>query len=355
MSDLASLQTAIDTAAAKVVDLKKSGGEVDAIKAAVAELLAAKTAYAAANDGKLADGTPFDPNASKKDKKKKNPGLLRAEVEYSVEDEGVTVKTRVTNLGEIRTPVNTTQHTYFNLGDGERGVLEHELKVEAEGYMEVGEDIDRFKTKHYTLVILHSPSKSSVLLGLKNRGFGEGFYNSFGGKAEQGEDVVQGAVREVQEETGIEISAKDMAQGKVGVLNFGFADNDKLMVVNLFRVDLDLCDTGGGLDYGCEEITPEWFYYGDVPFGRMFADDSVWFCPVMGWTEGGGGGEGGGLEGILNSAADDHVVEGKGKRIWEPKEGKAGWKGEGWFVFEPGGTEVNRVKEWFMVPPPTVV
>lgn len=42
MSDLASLQTAIDTAAAKVVDLKKSGGEVDAIKAAVAELLAAK-------------------------------------------------------------------------------------------------------------------------------------------------------------------------------------------------------------------------------------------------------------------------------------------------------------------------
>ncbi|GMI42072.1 hypothetical protein TrCOL_g1755 [Triparma columacea] len=69
------------------------------------------------------------------------PGLLRAEVEYSVEDEGVTVKTRVTNLGEVRTPVNTTQHTYFNLGDGERGVLEHELKVEAEGYMEVGEDM----------------------------------------------------------------------------------------------------------------------------------------------------------------------------------------------------------------------
>ncbi|GMH60143.1 hypothetical protein TrRE_jg3483 [Triparma retinervis] len=71
MSDLPALQAAIDAAAAKVIELKKSGGAVELIKAAVAELLAAKTAYAAANDGKLADGTPFDPNASKKDKKKK--------------------------------------------------------------------------------------------------------------------------------------------------------------------------------------------------------------------------------------------------------------------------------------------
>ena len=71
MADLPALQAAIDAAAAKVVKLKADGAGVADIKAAVAELLAGKTAYADSNNGKLADGTPFDPNASKKDKKKK--------------------------------------------------------------------------------------------------------------------------------------------------------------------------------------------------------------------------------------------------------------------------------------------
>lgn len=38
------------------------------------------------------------------------------------------------------------------------------------------------------------------LLGLKKRGFGEGKYNGFGGKVEQGETIRQAAIRELQEE-----------------------------------------------------------------------------------------------------------------------------------------------------------
>lgn len=37
-----------------------------------------------------------------------------------------------------------------------------------------------------------------VLLGLKKRGIGEGFYNGFGGKCEVGETIRQGAHREVR-------------------------------------------------------------------------------------------------------------------------------------------------------------
>ena len=70
-SELSALQSEIDACAKKVVDLKSSGAEASAVKEGVAALLSAKTKYAALNGGKLADGTPFDPNASKKDKKKK--------------------------------------------------------------------------------------------------------------------------------------------------------------------------------------------------------------------------------------------------------------------------------------------
>lgn len=36
-----------------------------------------------------------------------------------------------------------------------------------------------------------------VLLGEKKRGFGEGYFNGFGGKVEAGETVQQAAIREV--------------------------------------------------------------------------------------------------------------------------------------------------------------
>lgn len=46
------------------------------------------------------------------------------------------------------------------------------------------------------LVMVRLPGQR-VLLGLKKRGIGEGFYNGFGGKCEAGETVRQCAHREV--------------------------------------------------------------------------------------------------------------------------------------------------------------
>ena len=42
-----------------------------------------------------------------------------------------------------------------------------------------------------------------VLLGEKKRGFGEGFWNGFGGKVDAGESVDEAALRELREEAGI--------------------------------------------------------------------------------------------------------------------------------------------------------
>jgi hypothetical protein len=48
-----------------------------------------------------------------------------------------------------------------------------------------------------------------VLLGLKQRGFGTGKWNGFGGKVEKGEEIRDAAVREMKEEAGIESDTVD--------------------------------------------------------------------------------------------------------------------------------------------------
>eukprot|EP00850_Spirogloea_muscicola_P021343 SM000245S08182 [mRNA] locus=s245:67320:74880:+ [translate_table: standard] len=51
------------------------------------------------------------------------------------------------------------------------------------------------RPKLLTLALVHEGGR--VLLGRKKRGFGEGYYNGFGGKVEPGETVEGAAIREV--------------------------------------------------------------------------------------------------------------------------------------------------------------
>jgi 8-oxo-dGTP pyrophosphatase MutT (NUDIX family) len=44
-----------------------------------------------------------------------------------------------------------------------------------------------------------------ILLGMKKRGFGEGRWNGFGGKVEEGETIVEAAIREMKEESGLTV------------------------------------------------------------------------------------------------------------------------------------------------------
>lgn len=48
-------------------------------------------------------------------------------------------------------------------------------------------------TKLFTLVLVVQPQR--VLLGMKKRGFGAGFWNGFGGKVQLGETIEQAARR----------------------------------------------------------------------------------------------------------------------------------------------------------------
>ncbi|CAM6101288.1 unnamed protein product [Calypogeia fissa] len=120
--------------------------------------------------------------------------------------------------------------------------------------------------KLLTLVIIHKDGK--VLLGMKKRGFGKGYYNGFGGKVEKGETIEEAASRELQEEAGV--TPVDMS--KRGILTFHF-DNDPIAwEVHVYHVSEILgepCET--------EEMEPRWFTESEIPYETMWADDIIWY------------------------------------------------------------------------------
>lgn len=55
--------------------------------------------------------------------------------------------------------------------------------------------------KVLTLLVIHQANR--VLLGMKKRGFGRDRYNGFGGKVEKNETILEAAIRETIEESGV--------------------------------------------------------------------------------------------------------------------------------------------------------
>ena len=109
---------------------------------------------------------------------------------------------------------------------------------------------------------------NNVLLGMKKRGFGSGKWNGFGGKVEQGETIEEAALRELDEEVGIE----DGQLIKMGVLEFSFENDDTILQVHIFKL-LHFLDK----PIETEEMKPEWFSFDNVPFSQMWTDDKYWF------------------------------------------------------------------------------
>jgi 8-oxo-dGTP diphosphatase/2-hydroxy-dATP diphosphatase len=119
--------------------------------------------------------------------------------------------------------------------------------------------------KLYTLVMISKDNQ--LLLGMKKRGFGEGWWNGFGGKVEEGESVEDAARREVREEVGLEV-VNLIPRGK---LYFEFEGEDKTQEVYLFE---GAEFTGEPLE--TDEMKPEWFNYSDVPYNKMWPGDDKW-------------------------------------------------------------------------------
>ncbi|PIR86954.1 MAG: hypothetical protein COU11_02985 [Candidatus Harrisonbacteria bacterium CG10_big_fil_rev_8_21_14_0_10_49_15] len=126
--------------------------------------------------------------------------------------------------------------------------------------------------KQLTLCLIHEhlPDNGAgprVLLGMKKRGFGEGRWNGFGGKVDDGETIEEAALREIREECGIEATEID----KRGVLIFNFQDDTKIGEVHVFHITKY---TGEPIE--SEEMRPQWFTIDEIPFSQMWPDDEHW-------------------------------------------------------------------------------
>ncbi|GAA1340006.1 8-oxo-dGTP diphosphatase [Arthrobacter roseus] len=118
-----------------------------------------------------------------------------------------------------------------------------------------------------------------VLLGLKKSGFGAGKVVAPGGKVEPGESDAVAASRELQEETGLEITAEAMT--RLGTIDFVFpARPASDMCSAVFTVPLSAARTV--LEpHESQELSPEWHDVNRLPFTRMWDDAAHWLPNVI--------------------------------------------------------------------------
>lgn len=109
-----------------------------------------------------------------------------------------------------------------------------------------------------------------ILLGYKKKGFGVGKYTGVGGGLEEGETILQCAVRELAEELEITVNEQDLVPH--GKLIFRFpAKPSWNMDAHLFAIwewEGELQET--------DEIRPIWFDVTALPYDNMWDDGPFW-------------------------------------------------------------------------------
>ena len=115
-----------------------------------------------------------------------------------------------------------------------------------------------------TLCILRKGDE--LLLGMKKVRFGAGNYNGYGGKVDVGESIEQALVREMKEESGLDLLKYELR----GRMKFELIDSFK--EVHIYE----------GLDWMGElietdEMAPFWFKIADIPYEKMWKSDVAWY------------------------------------------------------------------------------
>lgn len=127
----------------------------------------------------------------------------------------------------------------------------------------------------YSTTLCFLLRKDQILLGMKKTGFGQGKYNGFGGKIKQGETVLQATMRELEEESGIQVEEKQLEH--VGMIDFIFPASPQLR----HDVHIFLVRTWWGEPIETEEMKPQWFQLSNIPYDAMWQDDIYWLPRVL--------------------------------------------------------------------------
>ncbi|YCM44821.1 8-oxo-dGTP diphosphatase [Verrucomicrobiaceae bacterium 227] len=120
-----------------------------------------------------------------------------------------------------------------------------------------------------TLMFVHQGSR--VLLIEKLRGIGEGKINGPGGKIDPGETPEECVVRECQEE--LHITCLDPV--KRGELWFSMSDLPDIHCHVYTSTEFE------GVPTATDEAIPYWCEISEIPFERMWEDDSYWLRQAL--------------------------------------------------------------------------
>lgn len=125
-----------------------------------------------------------------------------------------------------------------------------------------------------TLATLCFPIREQhILLGLKKRRFGAGWWNGFGGRVESGESVPEAALRELYEEAGLAALPEHLEEA--ARIQFFLPDGKSLEVHTylLWQWENDPVET--------EEMRPQWFALDAIPYGDMWPSDQLWLPQLL--------------------------------------------------------------------------
>ena len=123
------------------------------------------------------------------------------------------------------------------------------------------------------VTLLFLQRKGQMLLAMKKRGFGVGKWNGVGGKVEQGESVESAAIRECHEEIGVIPHNLKL----MGRLQF-FERTDPEFHHDCY---VYTASAWQGDPIETDEMRPAWFKHHEIPYQKMWADDTLWIPFIL--------------------------------------------------------------------------
>jgi ADP-ribose pyrophosphatase YjhB (NUDIX family) len=111
---------------------------------------------------------------------------------------------------------------------------------------------------------------NEILLAIKTDKIGKGLFNGYGGGIEDGEGVIESAIREFGEESGVSIVPKQLE--KIAVVDFHNTKSDGSTFVCRCHIFL-VHDLKEEVTAKEKMINPEWFDISNLPFDRMMPAD----------------------------------------------------------------------------------